>query len=741
MIKSKRKEKNSSYYASFYQYKRRPPLLKYCLVTALLFLCTLIAIKVKANESTPKSNTHIATPTRITLGEVGSGQLLLKPTQLSTRQLAGLNNSSHDFQAATILHSDVSFDINGLIATVTFTQSFVNPSTEPLDGVYAFPLPDKSAVNHLKIQIGSRLIEGQIMEKVKAKQAFVVAQKSGKRASLVQQQRPNLFTNHIANIGAHEQVTVTLTYLQHVQYDQGRFYLRFPMSITPRYQPRHRSSSQLSQLLLASTLSTWQQPLNGNIAISASLKAGIPITKIDSRSHTLSYAPTTSVEPNGLNSAHLATSYQITLDKGTMPMDRDFYLSWYASPSTTPQVSLFTQELNNEQYALAMLIPPTVREEGDQSTEHFARDVTFVIDTSGSMQGASIKQAKQSLLFALNTLTPQDRFNIISFASHYQTLFESNVFASAKNLDTADNFIQRLSANGGTEMYQPLALALAMNASADHDPDVIRQIIFITDGAVGNELELFQLIQSSPVLPRLFTVGIGAAPNGYFMRKAAQFGKGSYTYISDLADIKPMMSELLKKISRPALRNIAIQFQPLHLGTIEQYPKKLPDLYHGEPLMVAFKTALTPTSIQVFGEQANRGWHQELMFNRQQKSQGITSIWAREKIEDLMDTLVLGKAEDVIKKQVLNTSLLHQVMSPYSSFIAIEKSTMELPLSDDLASEQAINKKDKLFASANHQLAIAVMPQTALGWQLHFIIGFLIIGIGAILYHHKPRSC
>ncbi len=174
------------------------------------------------------------------------------------------------------------------------------------------------------------------------------------------------------------------------------------------------------------------------------------------------------------------------------------------------------------------------------------------------------------------------------------------------------------------------------------------------------------------------------------------------------------MSALLERISRPALRNINLQFQPLHLASIEQYPKKIPDLYYGEPLVIAFKTALMPTSMQVFAEQANEGWNQEVSFSKQHESLGITPIWAKAKIEDLLDGLATGEDPKVVRKHVLATSLLHQVMSPYSSFIAVEQ-TEQLDTNND-ASKQT-----------------TPFPKTAVGWQTPFIAGVVLLILSLIL--------
>jgi Ca-activated chloride channel family protein len=299
--------------------------------------------------------------------------------------------------------------------------------------------------------------------------------------------------------------------------------------------------------------------------------------------------------------------------------------------------------------------------------------------------------------------------------------------ATPENIRNARRFINQLSADGGTEMYQPLSHALAMKQTPLQKNNAIKQVLFITDGAVSNELSLFNLIKSTKNLPRLFTVGIGSAPNGFFMRKAAQFGQGSYTFIGNVTEVEKNMSILLDKISRPALTNINVLFDPIHVGKLEQFPRKIPDLYNNEPLILAFKSTQQPSSIQLFGDLANKPWQQEIALNsakKQEKNTGISSIWAREKIESLLDSLVTGTKAEEVENNVIATSLEHQVMSPYTSFIAIEKEIID-------SSELEENKQDLLKNRTNlksgNTLQANIFPKTVIGWKENFIFGFILL--------------
>jgi len=635
--------------------------------------------------------------------------------ELGAGTLFFVQQGSNQQLSAMMLASQVHFDINGLIATATLTQSFINQTGANMNGTYAFPLPNNAAVNYLKIEIGERIIEGKIMDRQQAKKVFQQAKSQGKKASLVEQQRPNIFTNSIANIAANEQITVTLKYTQTVNYQDGHFSLRFPMTITERYnpQPLNRSQHTLESATSHYPLSL-PETLTGKMRISAQLNAGIALDKLISPSHPLPVKVLNSAATSDDEKTRLAHSHRIALKQ--VDMDRDFILTWYPKPSATPQLSVFNERINNEQYTLLMLMPPTV-----ELPHAIARDVTFIIDTSGSMQGASIEQAKQSLLFGLATLSPQDSFNIIAFESSATALFPQTKMASSQAISQAKSFVANLSADGGTEMVAPLSQALAMPMSNDQKPETMRQIIFITDGAVSNEQALFQLIAETQKLPRIFTVGIGAAPNGYFMRKAAQFGRGSYSYISDVNQVSDKMSALIAKISQPVLRDLSLQFHPLHLGNIEQFPKKLPDIYANEPLLLSFKSSQQPSSVELFGETPLSSWHQEIFLKNSSSNTGIATVWARAKIEDLLDSILTGANTDSFKQQVIQTSLNHQVMSPYTSFIAVEQAPL-------------------FTAKVDNQSLIAIKaPQTALGWQMKLLLGLLILFSGFLLHLKQQK--
>ena len=349
-------------------------------------------------------------------------------------------------------------------------------------------------------------------------------------------------------------------------------------------------------------------------------------------------------------------------------MDRDFELQWHTVAGKSPDAAFFTEQIDGEDYVLLMVLPPHQEHTGAT----LPREVIFIIDTSGSMGGVSIEQAKASLQLALSRLTDKDRFNVIEFNSFHQALFNRPVSADANALQQARSFVQRLNADGGTEMAPALDEALRYPAAEGY----LKQVIFITDGSVGNEAALFELIHHQLGDARLFTVGIGSAPNSYFMTKAAEFGRGTFTFIDAQTEVAEKMQLLFTKLESPVMSDIEITW-PV---PVEAWPARIPDLYKGEPLLVSAKISGTWPSqgvIDVRGQQAGTTWSRKLAVANTSSDtathSGIGVRWAEQKIAALLDEKVRGRPEAEVREAVLEVALQHQLMSPYTSFVAVEE--------------------------------------------------------------------
>ncbi len=552
------------------------------------------------------------------------------------------NPSSTSNLTALTLDSDVQMVISGLIANVKYKQGFENRTNGWMEGIYSFPLPDNAAITSLEIQVGERVIKGQIKEKSTAKKIYDNAAQSGQVASLVSQQRANFFTTRIANIGPGEQIRISLDYVQTLELADDRYSVRLPTTFTPRYSNSNvADAGQISPPQIDAT-AQYTPILNLDIAINSQS----PLTSVESPSHAIA-------------TENLNNKTVIQLAE-TTPMNSDFILRWSTLSENKPAINTFTEVVDDELYSLSVINPPKLY---DQSMTQ-ARELILVVDTSGSMGGTSIRAAKAALQSALSGLHSEDLFNIIEFNSHTRSLWPAPQSANANNISEASRFIRRLSADGGTEMEPALQQALANRIDG-----YLRQIVFVTDGAVGYEEHLFRMIRNNLAGARLFTVGIGSAPNSYFMRKAAQAGRGTFTYIAQLQDVKDTMQELFVKLETPVLTNLEIEW----FGEPGEYfPSPLQDLYLGEPVIVAAKTGENTTGFRIHGNRGNTTWEEFVSLNNTAAGASINTIWARKKIEQLVDEQT-RQGNEQHREEITQTALTHQLVSRYTSLVAVEE--------------------------------------------------------------------
>ena len=608
------------------------------------------------------------------------------------------------------LTSDVDVEIHGLIANVNFRQQFRNDTSTFQEGTYVFPLSETAAINGMSVEIGERLIVGEIKEREEAKKIYKKAVNAGKRAALTEQQRSNLFTQKVANIAPGETVIVTLNYIERVNFSHQEFSWRLPTTLTPRYIPGisgeippNQSTESKPALMLSDPAplnsysefgwaqGTFQVPdahlitppmlastndhsLN-TISISIELNTGLSLSSINSPYHDISVKKR-------------QKKHTITLANKREKMDRDFVLTWSATEENSPMIAAYSEKIGEKHYSMIMLVPPGQNTPGQGTNQTIESDRIFIIDTSGSMQGQSIVQAKQSLKVAIQNLDNNTRFNIIEFNSNYSKLFKRVHAADDKTKEKALRWIERLKANGGTEMYSALNAAMEdlnnVSQTESGRQERLKQILFITDGSVGNENVLFELIHNNLNNTRLFTVGIGSAPNSFFMRKSAQFGRGSFTHIGNTAEVSEKMQKILKKINSVATKNIRIELPPHFTGkNIDLYPKKIGDLYYGEPLLISGESAQAIKHITISGQSAGEAWSKLVVLPKattHPTAKGISTIWAREKIESLEDEKIMRKRDlTKIKQEIIEIGLKHKLVSKHTSFVAAEKNISRNP--------------------------------------------------------------
>lgn len=603
--------------------------------------------------------------------------------------------------SAPTLSSDVVIDISGDIARVNIRQRFRNPSKVWMEGVYVFPLPQRAAVDRLIMHIGAREIEGRILEKQDAEQVYREAAEAGRHASLLSSARPNVFSTSVANIGPGEEIVIEIEYQDRIRFDDGAYSYRFPMVVNPRYtpgeapalvvvppDPRDGKWPELQQPIgfapeghaapkraAGDLFGPVRNPEDGAInpvSLAILLDAGVALSDITAPNHRIA------IERDGESRAIIA------LAEGSVPADQDFVLNWTPASGTTPAVGLFVEEIEGSAHLVTTVLPP---EHNDTDLLQRPRDIVFIIDKSGSMHGTAIAQAKQAIRLAISRLPGSARFNLIAFDNTAHPLFNGLRPANEDFITRAFEALDRLDADGGTEMREALNLAL----DSPRDGDRLMQVVFLTDGSVSNERELFDLIDRRLGEARLFTVGIGPAPNSFFMRRAAETGRGTFTYIDDPRELDDRVSALLRKLERPALTDLRVTWDIPGETTPQTYPARIPDLYFGEPVTFATRLPHTTQSdltgaLRITGRRGEQTWTTDVMLSGARPAPGAGAVWARTKVADLQGQRGQSIAEqDQIRAQIIKTALTYRLVTEFTSLVAVDDTVVARPEDERLA--------------------------------------------------------
>ncbi len=657
----------------------------------------------------------------------GSGTLMLRGTG------RGVATSL----PAIRLGTDMDVTISGSVARVRVTQVFRNGSKDWMEASYLYPLPQDGAVDSLKMVVGQRVIIGQIRKRQEARKLYEAAKTSGRRAGLVEQQRPNMFTTNVANVGPGETVMIAIEYQAPVRQVAGTFALRLPLVVGPRYAPPHLLTSpgavaDAAAVTAAPVLAPKLGAINP-VSITVHLDPGFAPANIVSPYHRIAVSGA-------------GERRTIRLIDGQVPADRDFELDW-RSASADPTIGLFSEHADDGDYVMATILPPA--DTGRLIVP--PREMVFVIDNSGSMGGASMDEAKASLVHALTTLRPQDRFNVIRFDDTMTQLFEHSVAATPDQVATATRFAQALQARGGTEMLPALKAALA-DAAASAIPGMVRQVIFMTDGEVTNEQEMLATLGREGQGTHVFPVGIGSAPNDYLMARMATMGGGTYTHVGTAAEVTPKMTTLLDRLRRPSVRDLRVTVAGADLDLT---PRVLPDVYVGEPLVLLGRATAPGGTITVSGTIGEHRWTQTVKLADAVASPAVAKLWARRRIDDIETERTLGKLEDgVADTQIAEIGLEHALVTSQTSLVAIDETPVrpagetlrreDLPINlpagwdfDSLfggeAARAAIANENTLAARAAEQARLKALdlPQTATGFAATLAGGLLMLMLGA----------
>jgi Ca-activated chloride channel family protein len=594
-----------------------------------------------------------------------------------------------------VVSMEVALSISGPIVRGRLVQSFENPTDEILEAEYVFPLPEGAAVDGLTLQVGERSFIGRIQEKEDARRTYENARVDGKGAGLVEQERPNIFRTRVANIPPHATIVVHLDTLDEAAWSDGEFSTTFPTTITPRYAP---GGSETCDPISATSSS--HTPV---VALHATIDAGLKTASIVSPSHRV-------------RTTVAGSSVDVRVGDGRVPADRDFVLHWRPDAGAVPIAGGLVEDREDGRFGLAMLVPPQLDKAG---TGAFPTQTVFVVDVSGSMNGPSLIQAKAALEVALDRLRPEDTFTLIKFDSENEAYAERFIEADPAAIDAAKRWVSRLEAGSGTEILP--ALLRALDLSEHGDPNVLKRVILITDGAVGNEDQVVGEVGRHLGGTRLHIVGIGFAPNRWLMKELAAAGRGTFESIGSIADVQSKTVELMTRTERAAITDVALEWDgapPLDAG-----PDPVPDLYTGRPLVVTarFDPAQPLPKLRVWGRAPGGPVTMEVDFAQASPNAGIGTRWARAKIASLELARVHGADPAVVRADVVELAKRFSLVTPYTSFVVVADESY----AGDASSDDGEN---------------GVLPQGGTEEPLWCMIGALLSGFGGCILWAAVRG-
>ena len=592
-------------------------------------------------------------------------------------------------------HTDVKAIISGFIARVTVTQTFENPYDEKIEAVYVFPLPHTAAVDDMTMVIGERRVVGLIKRRAEARAMYERAINQGATASLLEQERPNIFTQSVGNIKPGKEIRIEISYVDVLNYDMGTYEFHFPMVVGPRYIPGAPISKKPRlPKELTGKVGEVEAPMEGgdpsgtgwspdttrvpdasritppvlkpgyrtghDISLSVSLEAGVPVKDIKIVNHKAM------LKRIGASGAVAEIS-----PADSIP-NKDFVMK-YAVVGEKPEMAVLAHSKGADQGYFMLMIQPKLDAELAKAPP---REVVFLVDVSGSMRGHPTEKVKEAMRHFFRLSKPNDTVQVIAFAGSANKLFERPVPATEENVSRALNFTQQIQAGGGTEMLKGIRMVL----NEPVDPERVRIVVMLTDGYIGNEAEIIAEVgRRAGDQIRFWAVGIGSSPNRFLIDGVAKQGGGMSGVIELNTDPKELVSQIVDRIHRAQLANIQIDWNDL--SVYEIFPRRIPELWAGRPVILFGRYAEGgKTQIELSGVAEGKplSYSLDVALPRTQPKHGVLSkTWARKKIEDISAQMFYADTPEVIE-EITQVALTYRLMSQYTSFVAVDESEVQL---------------------------------------------------------------
>src|SRR5713226_2905055 len=601
-----------------------------------------------------------------------SGGVVLAQNGATQGQLQALDSSGKPKALCPLKHTSAKAEISGFLSRVVVTQEFENPFDEKIEAVYTFPLPQNAAVDDMTMVVGDRTVRGKILRREEAEAVYEAAKTNGQTASLLNQERPNIFTQSVANILPGEQIKITISYVETLKYEDGAYEFVFPMVVGPRYIPGSATGAPVSSQGNGFAPNTDRVPdgsritpqpvpegmrVGHDISLDVTLDAGVPIDALSSKTHEVNVE-----RPDD----HRA---RVTLkDQAAIP-NKDFILRYDVAGKKIEDALLLHASDKGGYFTL--ILQPPLRVTAEDVTP---KELVFVLDTSGSMYGFPIEKAKETMKLALDNLYPSDTFNLITFSGDEHILFPAPVPATKENLAKAQAFLESRQGGGGTEMMKAIKASMDPSDASDH----VRIVCFMTDGYVGNDMEIIGEVQKHPNA-RVFAFGIGGSVNRFLLDGMAKYGRGEVEYVALNDDGSAAARRFYERVRNPLLTDISIDWNGLPVADV--YPKTIPDLFSAKPVILTGRyIGAGKGVIRLKGKMSGRDFVREIPvdFSKSESQHDVLStLWARTRVDDFMSQdfkgAQQGNMKEDVKQAVTQLGLDYRLMTQFTSFVAVEE--------------------------------------------------------------------
>src|SRR5688572_5618629 len=563
--------------------------------------------------------------------------------------LYAVNKKGGELGACPLKSTSVRADISGFLARVYVKQEFENSFSEPIEAIYTFPLSQNGAVDDMTMTVGTRVVRGKIMKREEARSVYETAKAAGQAASLLDQERPNIFTQAVANIMPGEKVIIEISYVETLKYEDGAYEFVFPMTVGPRYIPGSVKDASKIKPPVSEAMRAGH-----DISIEVNLNAGVPVEAVRSVSHKIEQ----------LNFAPSKAKVNLQGEK-TIP-NKDFILRYDVTGKRLEDGVLAHRGQRGGFFTLVLQPPDMVASE-----DRTPKEIVFVLDTSGSMDGFPIEKAKEAMKLSLEGLYPEDTFNLITFAGDTHVLFEDPVPATQANLERAQAFLDTREGGGGTEMMKAIKAALDPSDSNEH----LRIVCFMTDAMVGNDDEIVAEIQRHPKA-RVFSFGIGSSVNRSLLDRMAEAGNGEVEYVGLDDDGSKAAKRFYERVRTPMLTDLSIDWNGMPVTDV--YPGKIGDLFSAKPVIVNGRyTKATSGTIKLKGKVAGQTYERTIKLDLPESEAAndvLATLWARRRVDELsMEALKGGPKADAANKEIEGLGLEFRILTSFTSFVAVEE--------------------------------------------------------------------